>query len=669
MSQGGRITVELGEKQPRGLLADLVMAWAQDAATGAPIYILELGTDRRGAKCGCICVGCGESLTAVNAAKTHFIRRPHFRHPDGVEHGNCMVLAARAAALRLLHEGGWIELPRHRKSAHVAGLSGAYYEAWVERPAEKLHISQVDYRDRATAIVTFDDGRTVWVDLTGSPASFDSVSNTPAAAISISVDDLEIAAMDPQALRERLTLLPDTLCWRAHWADEEMLRDAGGLARREAQLYLDEVPDGLALPEGMDKALMRETVLHHEAKSIILEHATVSVPGFEFTVEAGMAPPEEAHSWTLAPDVLKLAEIQLEQPFGELVPDVTCSATSTGSGRVFSPAFIEVTVSNAIDGERLSRIRAHGQLALEIDLSLAGGRVTREELRRLIVDEVATKRWLWHPEIEEQRQAIEAQVHARAKYTADVLATPIESIALEYLQSVEASLRYEKAREEKSDAVQPSDRMALDANLATAIDKLNLHGYPEASNRELLYQHGILDRMLSIRRDEGVGYRLKTGQAVLNAILQDHGADRSFHSLYLIAAIAFQPKLNPRQREWFDTWRSKVRDSIRLGETTFLRSPVYDRLLTVLFPALAEPLAKAGGRLNSGGTTRSSNHVAAGKHRTAVLSQMQPHIHNANWKLQDTDLRDGWLKGRDLERWKLENPAWARLWSEDKSVG
>jgi hypothetical protein len=638
------------------------MAWAQDAETGAPIYILELGADRRGAKCRCICVGCGESLTAVNAAKTHFIRRPHFRHPDGVEHGNCMVLAARAAALRQLHEGGWIELPRHRKSAHVAGLSGAYYEAWVERPAERLHISQVDYSDRATAIFTFDDGRTVIVDMTGSPASVDLVTETSAATISILVGDLEIAAMDPQALRERLTLLPDTLCWRAHWADEEMLRDAGGLARREAQLYLDEVPDGLTLPAGMEKALMRETVLHHEAKSIILELATISVPGFELTVEAGTTRAEEVRSWRLAPDVLKLAEIRLEQSFGELVPDVTCSATSTVSGRVFSPVFIEVTVSNAIDGERLSRIRAHEHLALEIDLSLAGGRVTREELRRLIADEVATKRWLWHPEIEEQRQTLAEQAHVRAKYRADVLAAPIERLALEYLHSVEASLRYEKAREEKSDAVQSSYRMALDANLATAIDKLNIHGYPEASHHELLYQHGLLDRMLSIQRDEGVGYRLKTGQAVLNAILQDHGADRSFHSLYLIAAIAFQPKLNPRQREWFDAWRSKVRDSVRSGETTFLRSPVYDRLLTLLFPTLAEPLAKPGGKLNSDGTTRSSNPVAAGKPRTEVPSQMQPHSHNANWKLQDTSPRDGWLKGRDLERWKLQNPVWAQLW-------
>ena len=39
----------------RQTLADLVMAWARNAATGEPRYILELDAAHRGAKCGCEC--------------------------------------------------------------------------------------------------------------------------------------------------------------------------------------------------------------------------------------------------------------------------------------------------------------------------------------------------------------------------------------------------------------------------------------------------------------------------------------------------------------------------------------------------------------------------------------------------------------------------------------
>ena len=54
----------------RQTLADLVMAWARDTATGEPRYILELDAAHRGARCGCECPSCGKPLTAVNAAKT-----------------------------------------------------------------------------------------------------------------------------------------------------------------------------------------------------------------------------------------------------------------------------------------------------------------------------------------------------------------------------------------------------------------------------------------------------------------------------------------------------------------------------------------------------------------------------------------------------------------------
>lgn len=141
MSGSSNIVVQtVGTVGARAALAELVQAWARDVATGTPIHILELGPERRGAKSGCECPSCNLPLTAVNAAKSEFVRRPHFRHPEGAERAECLVIAARAAAVRQLQDEGWLELPRRQMSARATGLSGAIHEAWIERPPERVRI-------------------------------------------------------------------------------------------------------------------------------------------------------------------------------------------------------------------------------------------------------------------------------------------------------------------------------------------------------------------------------------------------------------------------------------------------------------------------------------------------------------------------------------------------
>ena len=131
-----------------------VQAWARDSLTGEPVYIMELGEHRRGGKCGCECQSCDLPLTAVNAAKSEYIKRPHFRHPNGGEKSECMFLAARLAALQLLREQGVFELPARRVSGKVLGLSGTQHEVWIEHPAERIKIRDFDFRDKASALIT-----------------------------------------------------------------------------------------------------------------------------------------------------------------------------------------------------------------------------------------------------------------------------------------------------------------------------------------------------------------------------------------------------------------------------------------------------------------------------------------------------------------------------------
>jgi hypothetical protein len=151
----------------KAALGELVMAWARDIETGEPRYIGEIDADHRGGKCGCECPSCRLALIAVNAAKDKVIKRPHFRHPEGAQRDECAILAARAAAMRLLAEEGVIELPRRRMSATAEGLSGAIHEAWVEAPAQRVRVASIDFRDRAYAMLTLDDGRKLRVALTG----------------------------------------------------------------------------------------------------------------------------------------------------------------------------------------------------------------------------------------------------------------------------------------------------------------------------------------------------------------------------------------------------------------------------------------------------------------------------------------------------------------------
>lgn len=118
-----------------------VMAWALDSDSGQPVYILDLNSSRAGGKCRCECPSCKLPLTGVNVGKVEYQIRPHFRHPNGItEKSECVFQAARIAALELLKIHGFLELPRRKVRGQVIGVSGAAYEVWVHRPAERVRI-------------------------------------------------------------------------------------------------------------------------------------------------------------------------------------------------------------------------------------------------------------------------------------------------------------------------------------------------------------------------------------------------------------------------------------------------------------------------------------------------------------------------------------------------
>jgi hypothetical protein len=139
-----------------------------------------------------------------------------------------MFLAARLAALQLLRDQGVFALPARKISGKVVGLSGTEHEAWIEHPIERLKIRDFDFRDKAWALITFEDGRQLRFHLIGSGILDEAGQVIP--SISLDLKDTDLAGMSPEELRKRTTLLPDGLCWHSHWNDAELQTQANDAA-------------------------------------------------------------------------------------------------------------------------------------------------------------------------------------------------------------------------------------------------------------------------------------------------------------------------------------------------------------------------------------------------------------------------------------------------------
>lgn len=127
--------------------------------------------------------------------------------------------------------------------------------------------------------------------------------------------------------------------------------------------------------------------------------------------------------------------------------------------------------------------------------------------------------------------------------------------------------------------------------------KLTVHGFPEAGNEGLIGSSGLLPGLLSIYLNRPVGSRHLHIDSVVKDLRRSVGPRRTTASVFLIALKAYPQAVTARLQPWVDDWATEVRDSIKARQEMYLRDPVYDRLLSVLFPEMAAGLAKRGGKL------------------------------------------------------------------------
>lgn len=281
------------QQEAKEALDSLVMTWAHDIDTGQPVYIMELGSERNGSKCGCECRSCGHPLKAANAGKAEgtYVQKPHFKHSNGVVKDSCLILVARAAALRLLAEEGMIELPSRTRSASWKGLSGAEYQGAATTQAQSIRVTRSQFRDSTSAVLTLEDGKELVVRLTGTniqPESSSEDDSDGRATIYIEIDDPRLAGLSPSELRSRLKLLPESLCWHSHWDDLALEQEATCAAMEHAQEMLD-WPDGVSEQdfEDVPQELRRETLLHLTVKQILAASGQLRVPALKIKEVAG----------------------------------------------------------------------------------------------------------------------------------------------------------------------------------------------------------------------------------------------------------------------------------------------------------------------------------------------------------------------------------------------
>lgn len=531
-------------------------------------------------------------------------------------------------------------------SRSAIGFSGEHYEVWVEIPEERRKIKAAGLIDRTTAELTLDDGRILLVELTGQGTA---ATSTNSAMVTIALSDSMLATLSVDEIRSRLRILPD-IQWCAHWQDTELAARGDAEAHHKAQELFDqwspqeEAEFRALLPSDTDEQtacrLRRETILHREAKNILERKRRIKVPSLELTV--WREPPEEFSGdwasnrlrafWCTAPIYFDLNEVRLEQRLGGIVPDVIASVDKPSpvmrgviatwidddfeeeneepySFSLSKDLLIEVTVTHGIDSTKLSKIQALNLPTLEIDLSQFGGRIAFEDFEDLIINQTVGKRWLHHPMIPLKRARL-VELLDQHPVTTNFrkrlielnrpywLSQAVEHWAGHYLDAItayhDANVAIRRVQRRRSASGLEPQILGPDSelwiNLRNAADALEVHGFDGAMDSVLIHEIGIIARLLSIQHNTGVGYDVSSGYQVVNAIMGSGKNNKTWDSLYAMAIKAYDltRHFNDEQRQRYKSWRDMLADNIQSGVDSYLRPPIHDRLLSLLFPAMAQ---------------------------------------------------------------------------------
>ncbi|QDQ25293.1 hypothetical protein FNU76_02390 [Chitinimonas arctica] len=585
------------------------MTWAKEVETGEARYIGEIGKERRGYKCDCVCFGCGYPLSARKAGAPPIQwsgnrqQRPHFAHQRGAIVANCQIITARIAALNVLRSDGIIQLPGRGRSGYFVGLSGTRYEAFVESPPEKAIINTVAIHDTDTAILTLVGGRQIKVKLVSSITADNEVADSSGfPTILLLTDDPDIAGMSPTQIRQRLAV-------GVHWCqfgdDDPLLFSAQMDAQDKAKTALDWY-DFKQLDPTIPDELRYETLLHLKAKEILGSSPILNLPPPSATAYATLRDGSAlTETQTLPSMQLSILSATLEKRIGQLRPDllITFPVSKTfDTGQLL----IEVTVSNSIDPARRERIAALGLPALEINLSRFAGTLTLEAFTDLLIHRLETKTWIYHPHLQmlqdraqeqltkkvadAEKSSVQETAHQKIKQLSPAeLLSKLLLAVVAYAEAV-AKTRTIYNKKQNSAAIWKEEHTR--EVLYIYVNEFKSRGYAEFNAFWDARFQAILNRILSLKLDRAIGYNLNSAWQVINTMLMDQAQSRSFHSIYLLAIRLYKPTVNHIQQERITAWRDEVAGEIKSPASNYSPDCRYNLLIARLFPELKDGLSK-----------------------------------------------------------------------------
>lgn len=195
---------------------------------------------QRGLACGCICVGCGSVLEAVNSENPTPKLRMHFRHSDGEETENCVTGAVLAGARAQLTAGTPLILPAYSVTGSAKAVDGHEFNALEQSAQSRATIEQIQWVDETDALLTLADGRQLRVRLiavSGALKADRTGDDDQLAEILIDVSDPLLRDVDPEELRRRITLDTAAKRWCHHWQASELVDGATRVAQSKADSY------------------------------------------------------------------------------------------------------------------------------------------------------------------------------------------------------------------------------------------------------------------------------------------------------------------------------------------------------------------------------------------------------------------------------------------------
>ncbi len=125
-----------------------------------------------------------------------------------------------------------------------------------------------------------------------------------------------------------------------------------------------------------------ETAMHIAAKEVVKKAGYIRIPKLEYEVIATRR--KESHE-----RIVRFDKIDAEKKYRDIIPDILIEQ----NGRTLA---IEIYVTHPLDEQKIKKIRENDLSTIEVDLSKVGQDIDFEALKKIVVDSVEHKKWIFN---------------------------------------------------------------------------------------------------------------------------------------------------------------------------------------------------------------------------------------------------------------------------------